>query len=183
MFWVNPYFQKNQRHRWLARASAQLPGPVVDKANLYDVARAVDTARAGNLKAMRANLQLMSWQVKDLQAHLVQRRLNLKYNPDVDQQPRDERGRRTDGGKEADGDKKPSAADASDGGKETGALSSDTAAILAVARRLKLAGRLTSYAECLNLCYPILERWKAAGSDRNTFDFHKCMNRCMNRSL
>ncbi len=39
----------------------------------------------------------------------------------------------------------------------------------------------TQYQRCLERCYPLLERWQSPGSDRNTWDFHKCMNACMGR--
>jgi hypothetical protein len=31
------------------------------------------------------------------------------------------------------------------------------------------------------LCYPILGRFQIPGSDRNTWDFQKCMNACMGK--
>jgi RHS repeat-associated protein len=37
-----------------------------------------------------------------------------------------------------------------------------------------------SRSECIEECWPILERpKKCAGADSNTWDFHKCVNKCM----
>lgn len=55
--------------------------------------------------------------------------------------------------------------------------------IIAIARRMNLAARPDAYQRCLDLCYPLLERRQAPGSDRNTWDFHKCMNACLKRDL
>lgn len=41
------------------------------------------------------------------------------------------------------------------------------------------AGGKSAYQRCSDLCYPILERFQPAGSDRNTFDFFKCLNACL----
>jgi hypothetical protein len=76
------------------------------------------------------------------------------FNPD---QPRDDRGRWTDNG------------------------ASDVQDILSRARRVTAAGGKLTYQRCLDLCYPLLERFKPPGSDRNKWDFHKCMNTCLRR--
>jgi hypothetical protein len=55
--------------------------------------------------------------------------------------------------------------------------------ILAAARRLNIAAGPGAYLRCLNLCYPLLERFQRPGSDANTWDFHKCMNACLARNL
>lgn len=34
---------------------------------------------------------------------------------------------------------------------------------------------------CIALCAPLLERRQPPGSDRNEFDFRKCLNRCLGR--
>jgi hypothetical protein len=34
---------------------------------------------------------------------------------------------------------------------------------------------------CINLCIPLLERFQPPGSDRNEWDFRKCLNRCLGR--
>jgi hypothetical protein len=86
----------------------------------------------------------------------------------------------TPGGKGGQFRPKDSAANAPDQQAET---RNDVQAIIATARRLKLAGRLDAYQKCLELCYPLLERRQPPGSDFNTFDFHKCMNACLARNL
>lgn len=55
--------------------------------------------------------------------------------------------------------------------------------IIARARRLNIAARSDAYQRCLDLCYPLLERPQRSGSDRNQWDFHKCMNACLRRNL
>ena len=55
-----------------------------------------------------------------------------------------------------------------------------TEAIFAKAKRIAARGGIT-YQQCLDLCYPLLERFIRPGSDKNTFDFHKCMNACMGK--
>jgi hypothetical protein len=88
------------------------------------------------------------------------RALKSGFNPD---QPRDERGRWTDNGSS---------------GNDT------VASVIATAELLILAGGPLSYQKCLDLCYPLLERFtRVPGSDRNETDFHKCMNVCMGRNL
>jgi hypothetical protein len=54
--------------------------------------------------------------------------------------------------------------------------------IFAMAERLKLAGGSADYQACLDLCYPLLERPEHPSSDRNMWDFHKCMNACLGRN-
>jgi hypothetical protein len=93
-------------------------------------------------------------------------RTEMKYSPD---QPRDDRGRWTDGG----GSDRPVAeaeGDATDG------LVQD---ILVKAEQLKLTGSLADYRKCVDLCYPILERFSPRWSDRNYWDFQRCMNACL----
>jgi hypothetical protein len=53
--------------------------------------------------------------------------------------------------------------------------------VLESARRAVAASGGLSYQRCLDLCYPLLERFQRPGSDRNTWDFHKCMNICLKR--
>jgi hypothetical protein len=55
--------------------------------------------------------------------------------------------------------------------------------IVALARRITTAGSPLDYQRCLNLCYPLLERPQHPASDRNMWDFHKCMNACLNLNL
>jgi hypothetical protein len=90
-----------------------------------------------------------------------QRRLAAKYDPD---QPRVPAGN-------------------SDGGRWTSGESNAVQSIIATARRLNLAAGPDAYQKCLDLCYRLLERPRSPGSDRNTWDSHKCMNACLGRNL
>jgi len=67
--------------------------------------------------------------------------------------------------------------------QSTTSSSADVTGIIAFARRQRLAGNPLNYQRCLDLCYPLLERRQRAGSDRNTWDFHRCMNACLQRNL
>ena len=78
-------------------------------------------------------------------------------------QPRDERGRWAAGGHQ-----------------ETGSDTID--AIVERADKLDLANSSNAYQTCLDLCYPLLERFQLPGSDKNTWDFHKCMNLCLGKA-
>jgi hypothetical protein len=49
--------------------------------------------------------------------------------------------------------------------------------IIAAARQL--AASRASMNKCVDLCYPLLERFQPPGSDRNEFDFRKCLNECL----
>jgi hypothetical protein len=66
-------------------------------------------------------------------------------------------------------------------GRWTAGASSDVRHILDIAKRMRLSGTRSNYNKCLDLCYPILERFQPPGSDRNTWDFYKCMNACLGR--
>jgi len=70
-----------------------------------------------------------------------------------------------------------------DGGQWTSETDTDVSAIVAEAKHLNLAGDPDVYQKCLDLCYPLLERIQPPWSDRNTWDFHKCMNACLGRNL
>ncbi len=89
-----------------------------------------------------------------------------KYSPD---QPRDYHGRWTSEGGNNEDESKPIPQGAA-----------DTQEILAQSRQLAASGQPT-YEKCLDICVPLLERFQPAGSDRNTWDFHKCMNACLGR--
>jgi hypothetical protein len=68
---------------------------------------------------------------------------------------------------------------------ETGAGSGagDVQSIVAFAKQKRVAGSPLSYQRCPDLCYSLLERPRHPKSDRNTWDFHKCMNACLQRHL
>lgn len=77
-----------------------------------------------------------------------------KYNPD---QPRDDHGRWTD---------------------ETG--NEDlVSSILGMAKQFAAQGHSPGYLRCLDICSPILERYQPPGADFNKWDFHRCMDACM----
>lgn len=59
----------------------------------------------------------------------------------------------------------------------------DLEKIITFARRKRIAGSPLDYQRCLDLCFPFLERPQHPRSDRNTWDFHKCMNACLQRNL
>lgn len=70
-----------------------------------------------------------------------------------------------------------------DGGQWTDGAAGDVQTIVARAKRLSLATEPDAYQRCLDLCYPLLERFQPPGRDYNTWDFHKCMNACLGRNL
>jgi hypothetical protein len=55
--------------------------------------------------------------------------------------------------------------------------------IIQAARRLNITARPDAYQQCLDLCYPLLERPRNGVWDRNYWDFQKCMNECLGRNL
>lgn len=95
-----------------------------------------------------------------------QRECARKYDPE---QPRVPAGN-PDGGQWTSGD----------AASEEG---TDVQRIVEMAKRLNLAAGPDAYQRCLDLCCPVLERRQSPGSDRNTWDFHKCMNACLGRNL
>ena len=42
-----------------------------------------------------------------------------------------------------------------------------------------LAASHAAMGRCVDLCLPLLNRFQAPGSDRNQFDFRKCLNACL----
>jgi hypothetical protein len=107
MFWVNPYSQRNQRRQWLNPDVNRLPTPAIVKTRSHDWQRAALGGGDADRRTIYEDLRFLSWQVKDLRAHLALRRLSFKYNPDVDDQPRDDHGRWTDKGPSGDSSKDP----------------------------------------------------------------------------
>ena len=95
--------------------------------------------------------------------------LARKYSPD---QPRVPAGN-PDGGQWTDGG----------GASATGVEDALIQEILAKASNLRFAGSPADYRECVKLCYPLLERFSAPGSDKNYWDFQKCLNACLKRGL
>jgi len=72
--------------------------------------------------------------------------------------------------------------DSDESNQSTVSSNTDVVGIIAHARRQRLARNPLNYQRCLDLGYPLLERRQRAGSDRNTWDFHKCMNACLQRN-
>jgi hypothetical protein len=60
--------------------------------------------------------------------------------------------------------------------------SSDVQRILEKAKQLAARGYSIRYLQCLEICYPLLERPQPAGADFNMNDFHRCMAACMRRN-
>lgn len=102
----------------------------------------------------------------DLQGLKLRRALERRYDPNQPRMPAGQPG----GGQWTVGD----------GGGEAG--ESERArpeSIITRARRLALATRPDGYQRCLDLCYPLLERPQPPWSDRNKWDFHRCMDECL----
>ena len=85
------------------------------------------------------------------------------------EQPRDRDGRWTGEGGAAESQSKPAPN-----------RTVDVQDVLAKARQIVAAGR-NGYQKCLDICVPLLERFQPVGSDRNQWDFHKCMGACVGR--
>jgi hypothetical protein len=78
-------------------------------------------------------------------------------------------------------------AGSSDGGQwSSGAVTSGVEVnddpVLDLAEEIIAAGASASYQECLDRCVPLLERFASPGSDRNQWDFTRCMNICLGRN-
>jgi hypothetical protein len=75
----------------------------------------------------------------------------------------------------------------SDGGQWTGARGAPMSIpkIVSVARQLGIVGGNTEedWRRCLDLCTPFLERPAGSGSDRNYWDFQKCLNACLGKNI
>jgi hypothetical protein len=52
----------------------------------------------------------------------------------------------------------------------------------ALAEQILASGASLNYHECLDKCVPLLDRFKLPGSDRNQWDFIRCMNICLGRN-
>lgn len=118
--------------------------------------------------AISRGLRVLSLQ---MEADLLLRRnaLTFKYDPN---QPRDERGRWAESANDRDEVSQPSAEPST----------SITRDIVSRFRQLNASTRSDAYTACLDLCYPLIERFQPPGSDRNTWDFHKCMNACLGKT-
>lgn len=114
-------------------------------------------------------------------------RVERKFSPD---QPRVPAGAR-EGGQWASGNGQGRSSDPSQAGsgaqvldRGRGASSSADAVVQSFIEKAKrlAAGGKSAYERCSDLCYPILERFQPVGSDRNTFDFFKCLNACLGKN-
>jgi hypothetical protein len=70
-------------------------------------------------------------------------------------------------------------ADDAGGDERAAAAAPSLEKILALAPRL--AATRASMNRCIDLCYRLLERFQPPGSDRNEFDFRRCLNACLGR--
>jgi hypothetical protein len=114
-------------------------------------------------------VSVLLWaEIVEAKLRQLERTVDAKFNPNQPRVPagNPDGGQWTNGGSGADGETETT-------------LSS----IIAVARRIASSGSPLDYQRCLDLCYPLLERLSHPASDRNTWDFHKCMNECLNRNL
>jgi hypothetical protein len=133
-------------------------------------------------KIIESSLLRLKWLVAAANFERAMRKhaLALKYSPD---QPRDDHGRWTlDGGSSTGmvqvADNQPH----SQIGVSQATTNRETARpegqdIEARIKHLFAAGPKT-YQRCLDLCYPLLERFQLPGVDYNKYDFHKCMDAC-----
>ena len=123
----------------------------------------------------------MSWLIhaSNAEAKLKElaRAVETKYDPN---QPRVPAGN-PDGGQWTDAGGGGGPGDSSRSSSISG--SADVQRIIAFATRKRVADSPLSYQRCLDLCFPLLERPQHPSSDRNTWDFHKCMNACLQRNL
>jgi hypothetical protein len=109
-----------------------------------------------------ARLRRLAAELKyELAFRRLMRALKANFNPD---QPRVPAGN-PDGGQwtSLDGD----------------AEGASVQSILAQAAQLAASG--ASLSRCIDLCSPLLERIQPPGSDRNQFDFRRCVNACLGR--
>jgi hypothetical protein len=211
MVYIHPAAVEHHRKRWLRHDAYRFAAPGTPEADpglshpWAEVARheqaAADEAKARALAeqdalarqvdALRASHARVRIMLADVKFELALRALGRKYRED---QPRVPAGSGRESGRWTDGQS------TSDGGEGAGKDQSDAASndptdrlsrstdpevqkILALARQLRLAGGPQDYQKCLDFCYPLLERPLPRSSDRNTFDFHKCMNLCLGRNL
>ena len=108
-----------------------------------------------------------------LRLEQLSRALDRKYDPDQPRVPAEQPG----GGQWTSGPGSSTVTDTPSGAENEVPADDLVGAILDVAQQLA-AGRAT-LKECINLCYPILERYQPRRSDLNEFDFRKCLNACL----
>jgi hypothetical protein len=118
----------------------------------------------------------------------------LKYNPDEQRVPAGN----PDGGQWTSGDTEEvesgddttenldqgiAPATESGGNQEQDTESADVQSIVDTAKQLNAAASPNAYQQCLELCYPLLERPPGPRRDGNYWDFIRCMNACLGRNL
>jgi hypothetical protein len=110
-------------------------------------------------------------------AERISHLLRAKYDPN---QPRVPAGN-PDGGRwtEAGTNGGIDIADDAGGDERAADAAPSVEKILALAPRL--AATRASMNRCVDLCYRLLERFQPPGSDRNEFDFRRCLNACLGR--
>jgi hypothetical protein len=66
MFWVNPYSQRNQRHRFIYPEPDPAAKPEATKARPYVAPRRVYTIDAEDWERTQEGLRALKWQLNDL---------------------------------------------------------------------------------------------------------------------
>lgn len=138
---------------WLAEVLTIAYGPGFNPEVAYRAEKLEVIARAlteGQLT--EATIGALHLHLPELDVQAFERlALIAKYNPD---QPRDWHGRWTTEGNDRDGPDQP-------------------------ASRIEIAGRVDSLSFCIERCWQILERPKPyRSSNKNEFDFRRCVNDC-----
>lgn len=197
---IDPIVCEAERRRWLRpdwqrwmREDAHRFMPPGAKSDSARSGRADDAGFAAELNQLRAQQDSLRRMLAGVTFEIALRRLRRKYSPD---QPRVPAGNGRESGQWTDGGGNGAGRDSSTGDegigntREASGPSADRPSdgdpaeperIIAEAKRLNLAARPDGYLKCLDLCFPLLERFSRPGSDRNTFDFHKCMNDCLGK--
>ena len=87
------------------------------------------------------------------------------------------------GGQWASGESEADSGDAANIAGELDTIAGKPEQILDFARRMTVAGRSLTYQQCMDICYPILERPKfPRWSDINATAYLRCMAACMQRN-
>jgi len=145
--------------------------------------------RRAEIATMRRDLEKIRQDVLELWRRWEPRARSyvIKYSPDQPRVPADnpDGGQWTTAGTDSANtlNQSPQRATALDAAQAQSSKTADVRSIIDTARQLNVSARPDAYEKCLDLCYPLLERFQRPGSDRNTWDFHKCMNACLGRNL
>jgi hypothetical protein len=182
-------------HPYKSTPLTAVPQTLEKRLEVVNAIRALTANDGDQIHKRRAEIAALRGDLEELRQHVLQlwrqsepraRSYVIKYSPD---QPRVSAGN-PEGGQltsEGAGDvDSATAVEQSPPPKTTPEENPETAdvrSIIDTARQLNISARPDAYEKCLNLCYPLLERFQPPGSDRNTWDFHKCMNACLGRNL